>query len=106
MGPCGQDRMTDQPQCKHCGSQNVVSHGESRLCRDCGRKSRKQYLGPALPDYSKRPPCPKCGAYRAKIHDGTRYLCGHCGTCFPRNWQEQEQMLSYEADTLSVASQS
>ena len=36
-----------------------------------------------LPDFNKRPACPRCGVQHA-IRHGAEWLCGKCGKCWVR----------------------
>jgi ribosomal protein S27AE len=83
--------------CPKCGSR-MVSNGAIRWrCTQCGYSPSKMSTERTLPDYSDRPPCPYCGEYHAIKHGASVYLCGECGRCYQKDWQdkpiEQEEIV-------------
>lgn len=81
-------RKEKAPPCPKCGSTNTVWNGAFRiLCGNCGRSPRTVSLPKELPDYSKRPRCPRCGARHANKH-GVQWYCGVCGKTWPKKIEE------------------
>ncbi len=73
--------------CPDCGSENVgKASGSSYRCRDCGRSWYRIKRTKMEPDWSKRPPCPRCGSQRVHSQDRgkLKWRCSLCGRVFTR----------------------
>lgn len=88
--------LTKHLACPKCGSP-MNSNGVVRwLCTNCGYSPLKCHHAPERPDYTKRAPCPVCGAYYGMILDPQRYHCGGCGKQYQKDWQEKLTIIQHD----------
>lgn len=81
------------PPCPNCKGR-MVSNGVLRWrCIECGHSPAKMKVERKRPDYSKRPPCPYCGAHYALKHTASEYKCGSCHRCFQADWEAQRLLM-------------
>ena len=87
--------------CRHCGSERIISAGVRTKCKDCGTTSYKIQRRIKIP-VEDRPLCPECGNSNpyalGSVDEVREWSCRSCG----RRYRDRPTINKVELSTLEV----